>query len=46
MPNIDAQNFFDEDILTVFLTIYPEMKDEDVEKLLKIKPKMSDKIWL
>ena len=46
MPNIDAQDFFNEDILTVFGTIYAEMKYEDVKKLLKIKPKMSDVIWL
>lgn len=46
MPNIDAQDFFNEDILTVFGTIYAEMKYEDVKKLLKIKPKMSDVIML
>ena len=45
-PNIDAQDFFNEDILTVFGTIYAEMKYEDVKKLFKIMPKMSDKIWL
>lgn len=46
MPNIDAKDFFDEDILTVLGTIYAEMKYEDVKKLLKIKPKMSNVIWL